>query len=141
MSILFCKCESWTLMADLERRIQAFENKCYRRMLVVSYRQHKTNEYVWQQVSILAGCHALLLTTVRRRKLSWFGHVCRHDTPPKMSQTKSVNHGRTPSNNGQASHCRHCCASLMTEADGQSSLEMHLSGHPIDAWASRVLVS
>ena len=29
-------CESWTLTADLESRIQACENKCYRRMLGIS---------------------------------------------------------------------------------------------------------
>ena len=34
---------------------QILENKCYRRMLGISYRDHKTNEYVWQQVDILAG--------------------------------------------------------------------------------------
>ena len=46
-SILLYGCESWTLTADLDRRIQAFENKCYRRMLGVSYREHETNKYVW----------------------------------------------------------------------------------------------
>ena len=46
LSILLYICGSWTLTADLERRIQAFENKCYRRMLDMSYREHKTNEYV-----------------------------------------------------------------------------------------------
>ena len=47
-------------------------------MIDVSYREHKTNEYVWkvwQQVSILGGRQELLLTTIIRRKLSWFGHV------------------------------------------------------------------
>ena len=39
--------ESWTLTADLEKRIQVLENKCYRRMLGISYREHKPNEYVW----------------------------------------------------------------------------------------------
>ena len=34
----------------------------------------------WQQVTILAGRQELLLSTAKRRKLSWFGHVCRHDT-------------------------------------------------------------
>jgi hypothetical protein len=84
LSVLLYGCESWTLTADLERRIQAFENKCFRRMLGISYREHKTNEYVWQQVSILAGPQELLLSTVKRRKLSWFGHVCRHDALPKI---------------------------------------------------------
>ena len=45
----------------------------------VSYREHNANEYVWQQVNILAGRQELLLSTPKRRKLSWFGHVYRHD--------------------------------------------------------------
>ena len=57
------------MMAELERQIQAFENKCYRIMLGTSYTQHKTNEYVWQQVDALAERQELLLSTVQRRKL------------------------------------------------------------------------
>ena len=38
LSMLLYACESWTVTADLERRIQAFENKSYRRMLGISYR-------------------------------------------------------------------------------------------------------
>ena len=42
------------------------------------------NEYAWPQISILAGCQELLLETVKCRKLSWFGHVRRHDMLPKV---------------------------------------------------------
>ena len=42
LSILLCECESWKMTADLERRIQVFEDKCYRRMLGTSYREHKS---------------------------------------------------------------------------------------------------
>ena len=80
LSILLYGCESWTLTADLERRIQAVKNKCCRRMFSISYREHKTNEYVWQQVNILGGRQELLLSTIKHRMLSWFGHVCHHDT-------------------------------------------------------------
>ena len=38
LSILLYGCERWTLTADLERRIEAFENKSYRRMVSISYR-------------------------------------------------------------------------------------------------------
>ena len=72
------------IFADLERRIQAFENKCYRSMLGISYGEQKTNVYVWQQDSILAGPQELLLSIVKRRKLSWFSHDCRHDMLPKI---------------------------------------------------------
>ena len=44
------------------------ENKYYRRMLFILNREHKTNEYVWQRVSILARPQELLLSTVKRCK-------------------------------------------------------------------------
>ena len=46
LSILPYGYESWTLTADLRKRVQALENKCYRRLLSISYRENKTNEYV-----------------------------------------------------------------------------------------------
>ena len=45
LSILLYGCESWTLKADLERRIQAFENKRYKMILGISYREH-TNKLI-----------------------------------------------------------------------------------------------
>ena len=65
-------------------RGQCRQNKCYRRMLGISCREHKTNECVWQQANILAGRQQLLLSTVKHRTLSWFGHVCRRGTLPKI---------------------------------------------------------
>ena len=46
LPILIYGCESWMLTAYREREIQVFENKCYRKMLGTSSREHKTNEYV-----------------------------------------------------------------------------------------------
>ena len=46
--------QSRTLIADLERRIQVFENKCHIEMIGIPYREYKTNKYVWQQVKVLA---------------------------------------------------------------------------------------
>ena len=46
VSILLYGCETWTLLADDEKRIQAFETKCLRKVLHISYREHKTNDYV-----------------------------------------------------------------------------------------------
>ena len=53
-------------------------------MFGISYREHKINDYVWKQVIILARRQELLLSTVKRCKLSWFGHVCRHGTLPNI---------------------------------------------------------
>ena len=53
------------LDADLEKRPQGFENKCYRQML---YHKHETN-YVIQQVSVLAERLEFFLSTVWLCKL------------------------------------------------------------------------
>ena len=41
-SILLYACESWTLTAELQRRIQAMEMRCYRKILHISYKDHVT---------------------------------------------------------------------------------------------------
>ena len=43
-SIFLYACESWTLTAELQRRIQAKEMRCYRKILHISYKDHVTNE-------------------------------------------------------------------------------------------------
>ena len=45
-SIFLYACESWILTAELQRRIQAMEMRCYRKILHVSYKDHVTNEEV-----------------------------------------------------------------------------------------------
>ena len=55
-------------------------------MLGISYREHKTNEYVWQQNNILAGRQELSLSTVA----SYHGSAtfCRNDTLLKIKTTE-----------------------------------------------------
>ena len=74
-SILLYGCEAWTLTAELEKRIRTFENKCYRKILRVSYHEHKTNEDILEEITARTGKQEPLLSTVNRRKLSWFGHT------------------------------------------------------------------
>ena len=45
-SIFLYACESWTLTAELQRRIQAMEMRCYRKILHISFKDHITNEEV-----------------------------------------------------------------------------------------------
>ena len=84
VSILLYGCESWTLTADLSRRIKAFEHTCYRRVLHISYKEHRTNEFVRQQVTNYAGRQEPLLATVKRRKLAWDGHIYRQESLAKI---------------------------------------------------------
>ena len=46
MSIFLYACESWTLTADTERRIQAMEMRCLRKLLGITYRDNISNEEV-----------------------------------------------------------------------------------------------
>ena len=85
---------------------------------------------------------------VKTSQLSLFGHVCRLEMPLKImiqetvdsSQRRedSISFGMTTSRNGQASHCRQCCASQTTEVDDQPSQQRGLSDSN-DARASREL--
>ena len=45
-SIFLHVCELWTPTAELERRIQAMEMRCYRKILHISYKDHVTKEEV-----------------------------------------------------------------------------------------------
>ena len=52
-------------------------NRCYRKILRVSYKDHVTNEEVRAKIQRAIGPHEDLLTIVKRRKLQWYGHVSR----------------------------------------------------------------
>ena len=68
-SIFLYACESWTLTAELQRRIQAMEMRCYRKILRISYTDHVTNEEVRAKIQQAIGAHEDLLTIVKRRRL------------------------------------------------------------------------
>ena len=67
--------ESWTLTAELKRRIQAMEMRCYCNILRISYKGHVTNEEVRAKIQQAIGPHEDLLIIVKRSKLKWYDHV------------------------------------------------------------------
>ena len=67
-SIFLYACELWTLKAELQRRIQAMEMGCYRKILHISYKDHVTNMLPCYQDPAGTGPHEDLLTIVKRRK-------------------------------------------------------------------------
>ena len=83
-SIFLYACESWTLTAELQRRIQAMEMRCYRKRLHISYKDHVTNEEVHAKIQQAIGPQKDLLTMVKRCKLQWYGHVSH---PPGLAKT------------------------------------------------------
>ena len=77
MSIFLYACESRTLTAELQRRTEAMEMRCYCKILRISYKDHVTNKEVRAKIQQTIGPHEDLLTIVKRRKLQWYGNVSR----------------------------------------------------------------
>ena len=63
-SIFIYACESWNLTAELKRRTQAMEMRCYRKILRISYKSQVTNEDVRAKIQQAIGPHKDLLTIV-----------------------------------------------------------------------------
>ena len=76
MSLFLYACETWTITADIDRKIQTLEMRCFRKLLSISYRDHITNEKVIARIRNAIGPYEDL-TAVKRRKLKWYGHVTR----------------------------------------------------------------
>ena len=81
MSIFLYACETWTITANIERRIQALEMRCFRKLLSISYRN-------------AIGPYEDLLTAVKRRKLKWYRHVTRSSGLAKTILQGTVQRGR-----------------------------------------------
>ena len=77
MSIFLYACKTWAITADIERRIHALEMRCFCKLLSISYRDHITNEEVKARIGNAMRPYEDLLTSVKRRKLKWYGHVTR----------------------------------------------------------------
>ena len=77
LSTFLYACESWTLTAEIERRIQALEMRWYRRLRNISYEDHVTNEEVRNRIQNAIGVHDDLLTMVKKRKLRWYANISR----------------------------------------------------------------
>ena len=73
ISIFLYACESWILTAELEKKTQAIELRCYRRLLNISYKDHVTNEEVCRKIQAAFGEYDELLTLVKKWKPRWFG--------------------------------------------------------------------
>ena len=93
-SIFLFACESWTLTAELQRRTQAMQMRCYRKTLHISYKDHVTNEEVRAKIQQAIGPHEDLMTIVKRYKLQWYCHVSHSSSLAKTILQGTVKGGR-----------------------------------------------
>ena len=74
-SILLYGCESWTIDREIMNRIEAVEMWFLRRILGISWKEKVRNEEVLKR----AGTKRELIEMIRKRQLSFLGHVYRKD--------------------------------------------------------------
>ena len=77
MPLFLYHCETWTLTAEIERKIQTVEMRSFRRLLGISYKDHITNEEVRSRIREAIVPYEELLSTEKRRRMKWYGHVTR----------------------------------------------------------------
>ena len=87
--------ETWTLTAELEKRVQALEIRYFRRFLDISYKDHHVaNEEVRNRIKKDIGPYEDLLSAMKRRQLRWFGHVARGGRLVKTVLQRTARRGR-----------------------------------------------
>ena len=72
-SVLNYGCETWTFTKAVKDKIRSFEMWCYRRILRISWKEHKTNKEVLHTVVV----KERLLEQLIKRKMRYAGHVIR----------------------------------------------------------------
>jgi len=63
--------EGWTLKKSDRNRIESFEMWCWRKMLGISWKEHRTNISILEEI----GLERELMGKLARMKLQYFGHV------------------------------------------------------------------
>ena len=94
-------CEAWTISKTDEKKITSFEIKCYRKIPRISWTERKTNASVLEQLGLKA---PKLLNIIKKQKLSYFGHIKRHNTLENYSWRAHVRVGEAegdPEGNGR----------------------------------------
>ena len=69
--VVMYECESWTIKKAEQRRIDAFELWCWRRLLGVSWTARRSNHSILKEISPGCSLGGLML----KLKLQYFGHL------------------------------------------------------------------
>jgi len=87
LSVLLYATDTWTLLSADVRTLDAFHQKCLRRLLGIRWYDRVRNNEVLQRTSLTSPSH---------RRTSVFGHVACDDTPANMSPAPCKHNSRPP---------------------------------------------
>ena len=88
--VMLYGCETWTTKKAEENKIEAAEMWFYRRLMRISWTEHRTNASILEEL----GRDRMLLTIVNQRRLRYIGHASRNAQTDLM---KTVLQGKVQS--------------------------------------------
>ena len=83
--------ETWTLTKAIQNKLEASEMWIYRRMMRISWTEHKSNEEVLEMTISKRS----LIATIKKRKLQYFGHLIRQNGIQRLLLEGKRGCGRT----------------------------------------------
>ena len=86
MSTLMYGRECWTITSEMEKKLEAMEMWCYRRMLRLSWTKKVTNEEVLKRIRE----GRTLMKRIRKRQLEFLGHVMRKEKLENLTVTGKI---------------------------------------------------
>ena len=107
--------------------VASLSSRCFRKLFGISYIDHITNEEVNARVGKAIGPYEDLLTSAKRRKLKWYGHITRSSGLTKTilqgdEEAGRGNDGKTTSKSGLALNGISYCGKPRTARSGGSWL-------------------
>ena len=84
---LLYRAETWTLTKVTSDKLEAFQMWLYRRILRISWKEHKTNGEILHKMKTKRS----LLNTIRKSKCQYFGHIIRGDRVQRLLMKGRIN--------------------------------------------------
>jgi hypothetical protein len=71
-SVLICRCQTWLVTCEIQRKLQSFVNRCLRYIMKIWWPRVISNEKLWQTTGQIN-----ITKEIRNRKFGWIGHTLR----------------------------------------------------------------
>ena len=67
----------WTIKKAEQKKLEAFQMRCYRKTLNISWQDKVRNDEVWRRISADGNAPELITLRINKTQLTWFGHIVR----------------------------------------------------------------
>ena len=126
-SVLLYGSESWTISAEMKRKMEAMEMWCYRRMLKISWTEFVSNEKVLGQDKE----EQQILVSITQRQLKFFGHIVRENNLERLVLEGKIDGSRSRGRQKEVLRSPGGCGRMLVErrtlpsGSRQKEIQMH----------------